>query len=171
MLRPGLVQPGYVPITSAPILLPQARAPETTMPVDFRFLWWMVPVLAAVSGVGLVWGWKSVDDHRVRVAIMRRFGERFVLEFARPLCRNATAPPIRSRLRFGRRTIEILIAPAGGRRYPNLVDHIKNVEYDVERVLCLLKDDAAIAGPLYSEGRWVVIPCRFETDRQQEGAM
>ena len=170
MLRPGLLQSRYVPISSASMATAQPPVGGAPVPIDFRFLWWMVPLVMAVSGVGLAWAWKSVEDRQVRVAVLRGFGERFVHEFARPLCRNATTPPIRSRLRLAHRSIEILIAPAGGRTYPNLADHVKNVEYDVERVLRLLNENAVIAGPLYAEGQWVVIPCRVETDKHQEGA-
>jgi hypothetical protein len=171
MLRSGLLQPRYVPISSTSLPMAQSLVGATAVPVDFRFLWWMVPLAMAASGFGLVWAWKSADERRVRAAVMRGFGERFVHEFARPLCRNATAPPIRSRLRFARRSIEILIAPAGGRTYPNLADHVKNVEYDVERVLRLLNEDAFSAGPLYAEGPWVVIRFRIETDKPQEGVL
>lgn len=169
MLRPGLLQPRLVPITSASLPMAQPPVGATIVQVDSRFLWWMLPLALAVSGAGLAWAWKSVDDRRLRIAVLRGFGVRFIHEFARPLCRNATAPPIRSRLRFARRSVEILIAPAGGRTYPNLADHIKNVEYDVERVLRLLNEDGFIAGPLYAEGPWVVIPCRVVIDKQQEG--
>ena len=171
MLRPGLLQPRYVPMSSASMTTAQPSLGGIGMPTDFRFLWWMVPVVMAASGVGLAWAWRRVDDRRVRDAVLRGFGERFVHEFARPLCRNATEPPIRSRLRFARRSIEILIAPTGTRTYPNLADHVKNLEYDVERVLRLLNMDAVIVGPLYAEGAWVVIPCRVETDKHQEGAL
>jgi len=52
-----------------------------------------------------------------------------------------------------------------GYTYPNLVDHRRNVEYDVDRVLHLLRHEPFIGGAPYAEGRWVVIPCRLETGR------
>ena len=103
---------------------------------------------------------------------MRGFGDRFIAEFERPLFRrSAVDPAVKSRLRFApsRHRLEVLLAPADGRTYPNLVDHRKNVEYDVERVQQILRDEPFVSGPLYAEGSWVVIPFRFETDRQQEG--
>jgi hypothetical protein len=103
---------------------------------------------------------------------MKVFGDRFISEFERPLFRRcADEPSLRSRLRFAprRQTVEVLLAPADGRTYPNLSDHRKNVEYDVERVLRLLRNATFKTGPLYAEGPWVVIPFRLETDRQQEG--
>jgi len=171
MLRPELLQSRDVPISSASIPTAEAPISGAAMPVDYTFLWWIVPLVMAVSGTGAAWVWKRDEDRRVRVDLLRGFGERFIHEFARPLCRNATAAPIRSRLRFTRRAVEILIAPAGGRTYPNLADHLKNVEYDVERVLRLLNEDAVVAGPLYAEGSWVVIPCLVETRKQQEGVL
>lgn len=171
MLRPGLLQTHFVPVASASVAAVQSSAGGAAWPTDFRLLLWMIPVVMAGSGVGAAWAWRRADDRRVRVAILRGFGERFVHEFARPLCRNATQPPIHSRLRLTNRSIEILIAPAGGRTYPNLADHVKNVEYDVDRVLRLLGEDSVITGPLYAEGRWVVIPCRIQPDKQQEGVL
>jgi hypothetical protein len=171
MLRPGLLQTRFLPVASASIPAMQSSVGGAALPTDLKFLWWMIPLVMGASGAGAAWAWKRGDDHRLRVAVLRGFGERFVHEFARPLCRNATRPPIRSRLRLTRRSVEILIAPASGRTYPNLADHVKNVEYDVDRVLRLLGEDAAIAGPLYAEGPWVVIPCRIEPDKQQEGVL
>ncbi len=169
MLRPGLLQPRYVPISSASLPLAQSTIGAIAVPGDFRFLWWLVPLAMTVASVGLAWAWNGIDDRRLRMAAMQGFGERFVHEFARPLCRNATLPPIRSRLRISRRSVEILLAPAGGRTYPNLADHLRNVEYDVARVLRLLNEDAFVAGPLYAEGPWVVVPCQLETNKPQEG--
>lgn len=171
MLRPGLLQARFVPVASPSAAAVQLPAGGAALPMDFRLLWWMVPLVMVASGAGAAWAWRMADDRRVRVAVLRGFGERFIYEFARPLCRNATQPPIRSRLRVTHRSIEILIAPAGGRTYPNLADHVKNVEYDVDRVLRLLGENAVIAGPLHSEGPWVVIPCRIQPDKQQEGVL
>lgn len=105
---------------------------------------------------------------------MRSFGERFVSEFERPLFRYPVAHrgdrrgpghPVRSRLRFAPRRdrLEILLAPHDGRTYPNLSDHRKNLEYDIERVLHLLGDQPFTSGRLHAEGRWVVIPFRLRT--------
>jgi hypothetical protein len=98
---------------------------------------------------------------------MKAFGERFVSEFETPLFRYPVGRrdardghPVRSRLRFSphRRWMEILLAPLDGRTYPNLSDHRKNVEYDIERVLTVIGDQSFKTGRLYNEGRWVVIP-------------
>ena len=78
----------------------------------------------------------------------------------------------KSRLRLApaRRRLDVLLAPADGRTYPNLFDHRRNVEYDVERVVWLLRGEPFINGRPYARGPWVVIPFYFETSRQQEGA-
>lgn len=169
MLRLGSAQPRF-----APLVLPEREAPPAPAPIDVSLLWWIAPPFAI--GSGLLLGWlvagRYLGDRRTLLDVMRGFGARFVCEFERPLFRQCAADvPVRSRVRFapGRHRLEILLAPADGRTYPNLVDHKKNVEYDVERVLRLLNDEPFINGPLHAEGRWVVIPFHFETNRQQEG--
>lgn len=172
MLQRGLPQPQYLPVSTAGVVAPQSAVPQRGPAIRGIVLWWVAPLFVAVSGVGLAWGWKQVDQRRARVDVLRRFGERFISEFERPLRRNATSPPVKSRVRFApsRLRVDILVAPAGGRTYPNLVDHKRNVEYDVERVMRLLRDASFVHGPVYAQGSWVVIPCRFETGKQQEGA-
>jgi hypothetical protein len=110
---------------------------------------------------------RYIDQRRATLGIMKGFGGQFISEFERPLFRRQAAEsPIKSRLRCApaRQRLEVLVAPADGRIYPNLVDHRRNVEYDVERVLRLLKnkpcskDRPFVNGPLRSEGTWVVIP-------------
>ena len=79
-------------------------------------------------------------------------------------------------MRAGAPQVRGLVAPADGRTYPNLVDHRRNVEYDVERVLRLLKhepvsrDRPFVNGPL-SLGGTVGGHTLFASKpyRQQEG--
>ena len=102
-----------------------------------------------------------VEMRRARRRRMMLFGERFIREFERPLVgRAGTNRPIRSQLRCvpHRERLEILLAPHDGRHYPNLSDHRKNLEYDVDRVLQVLGDEPFICGQLYTKGSWVVIP-------------
>ena len=90
---------------------------------------------------------------------VRRAGENFVTVFARPLIDESSGlPPIQTRLRFVRRKqhLEIFIAPGAGHRYPNLADHKKNVEYDVDRVLRVL-GNYALSKPPRAAGKWVVV--------------
>jgi len=111
------------------------------------------------------------DYVRIRTAALQGFGERFVQEFARPLVRMRREPAIEARLRVRphRARVEVLLAPRGGRNYPNLVDHKQNVEYDVERVLRVLKDQRFEHGPLYAQGRWVVVPLHLQVNPKQAG--
>jgi len=162
--------PAYFAAESpAPVALPQTHTSQN-VPIDLSFLLWAAPLVAVVSGLVTARAWKYMGQRRVLLDIMRAFAERFVAEFERPLFRSAASSPVRSRLRFApaRHRLEILLAPADGRTYPNLLDHKRNVEYDVGRVLRLLRDEPFINGPLYAEGPWVVIPCRVATDRGQE---
>jgi hypothetical protein len=169
MLRDRSAQPRF-----APAVLPQTGVTRGQTAIDVRILWWVAPPSAIVSG--LVLGWfvagKYVGERRSRLESMRGFGARFIREFERPLFRRCAAESaVRSRLRCApsRQRLEILLAPADGRSYPNLFDHRRNVEYDVERVLQLLGEAPVIDGALHAEGPWVVVPFRFETSRQQEG--
>lgn len=141
-----------------------------------NILW--VALLWATGSV-LLLGWvetrRYIDRTRSTVEGMKGFGDKFVAEFERPLLRGHVGErPIRSRLRCtpGRQRLDVLVAPANGRTYPNLIDHRRNVEYDVERVMGLLSREPVLLerpflnGPLRSEGPWVVIPISL---RKQEG--
>jgi hypothetical protein len=106
------------------------------------------------------------------VLALQRFGERFVAEFERPLRQpGVAARPLQVRMRLvpRRRRVEILLAPNGGRTYPNLADHRRNVTYDVARVLRLLADPRFTGGDMYAQGRWVVVPCELNNEPEREG--
>jgi len=162
------VDSGYVQPVVLPVPL-QTTIPQRQAAIDIGVLRWAAFLFLSAAGLVLVWVAREyVGERRVRVDIMRGFGHVFISEFERPLIRNsADEAPVRSRLRVApvRRRLEVLLAPAEGRTYPNLFDHRKNVEYDVERVLWILRDEPFINGPPYARGRWVVIPFRLETDR------
>jgi hypothetical protein len=96
--------------------------------------------------------------------IMQRFGGDFVREFGRPWAEYRGAGPLpRARLRIKprRARVEILVAPAPGRTYPNLSDHRSNVEYDMVRIAAALTHDAFAGVEPYTEGEWVVLPFQF----------
>jgi hypothetical protein len=121
-------------------------------------------------------GWRVLDDYLARrktnSIVMRHFAERFISEFERPLVRpRAGERSVRSRIRFSARPrrFDILLAPGTGRRYPNLTDHKKNVEYDVARVLTLLADRSFVCGALYTDEGWVVVPFQFLVGRSLGG--
>jgi hypothetical protein len=73
------------------------------------------------------------------------------------------------RLRPRRSRLEILLAPGNGRRYPNLSDHKKNVEYDVARVVHALADQSFVNGTPYTQAGWVVVPFQFKTLSKTSG--
>ena len=117
-------------------------------------------------------GRQYVNRRQAIISIMQRFGERFICEFERPLIRpGCIERPVESRLRVipRRKRLEILLAPTGSRRYPNLSDHRGNVTYDAERVVRMLNDDRFAGGHLGAHGRWVVIACHFRVHSEQKG--
>jgi hypothetical protein len=119
-------------------------------------------------------GWQYVRRRTVIVGIMQRFGERFVSEFERPLrMPGREERPVESQLRLipRRQRLEILLAPTGRRRYPNLSDHRGNVAYDAERIVLLLKDEQFAGGQLRGHGKWVVIACNFKIRPEQKGRL
>jgi hypothetical protein len=103
---------------------------------------------------------------------MRHFATRFVREFERPLLwSDLTDRPVHSRVRYNalRGRLDILLAPGRGRRYPNLSDHKKNMEYDVARILRTLGDASFVNGALHTQAGWVVVPFRFKARPKQPG--
>jgi hypothetical protein len=149
---------------------PAASDVRTIGRVDLTVAW-----LGAAAVVPW-FGWWILDDYlarrRTASIVMRHFAGRFVREFERPLIQqDAAERPIRVRLRyspFGWR-FDIFLAPGTGRRYPNLADHKKNVEYDVGRVLHVLADESFVNGPLYAHQEWVVVPFQFTVGPKQTG--
>lgn len=138
--------------------------------VDLTMLW-----LCAAMVVPWL-GWRIVDDYlarrKIASVVVRYFAHRFVDEFERPLVRYDVAEsPVRSRLRCGARPrrFDILLAPGEGRRYPNLSDHKKNVEYDVTRVMHVLGDDSFVSGALYTQAEWIVVPFQFTVGPKRSG--
>ena len=104
---------------------------------------------------------KYLEKRRAMLDSMSRFAAVFVREFTQPLPRqHSTDQPVRARLQCApyRARLEILLAPNTGHSYPNLSDHKKNLEYDIERVLRLVPDQTFIRGEAYPRGDWVVIP-------------
>ena len=141
-----------------------------TESIDLTLVW-----LGAAVVVPL-FGWKIMDDYLARrkavVIVMRHYAHRFVREFERPLIQQPSDLPLRARLRLSpaRGRVDILLAPGEGRRYPNLSDHRKNLEYDVVRIVRLLGDNSFVRDPLYTSAEWVVVPFRFKAGQNQTGA-
>ena len=67
---------------------------------------------------------RYLQDRQAVIDVMTQFGDAFVREFERPLIESRDpARALRSRLRFRphQGQVEVLLAPARARRYPNLV--------------------------------------------------
>jgi hypothetical protein len=114
----------------------------------------------------------SIDRRKAASRALQAFGAAFVREFERPLIDERSPHAVlRSELALSRdgRSLEVLLAPTDGRRYPNLADHRTNVEYDVERVLSFLNDRRFTCGPLRTRGSWVAIPLQLTSDVRKEG--
>jgi hypothetical protein len=121
-------------------------------------LWGLLVVLIAFIVHS---GDEYLRERKAMLVAMRRFAAAFVREFETPLIDPGAAErPIRSQVRFAphRARLEVLLAPNGRRRYPNLADHRTNVEYDVTRVLRRLNDQSFLSGPPYVQRGWVVVP-------------
>ena len=134
----------------------------------------MIIVAILASLAALPAAKKHFDARCAMLEKMSGFAADFVREFARPLPRRRGADqPIKARLKCApyRARLDILLAPNAGHSYPNLSDHKKNLEYDIERVLRLVPHQPFVRGEPYALGNWVVIPFRFPAGVTQEGAM
>jgi hypothetical protein len=169
------IRPTHAVATSSPSDPVVAyRPPDPLLPVDSSVLLggtvlWSTLVLSIALAC---WG----DEYfrkRARVRhTMKRFADRFVLEFERPLIQqHLPGRPIQSRARFkpARSRLDVLLAPDGGLRYPNLADHKRNVIYDIARVQEVLQDRAFVSSQPYARGRWVVVPFHIRVDIREAG--
>jgi hypothetical protein len=134
----------------------------------------MMTVAVLASLVALPAVRKHFDRRCAMLDNMSGFAAAFVSEFARPLPRQRGVDhPIKARLKCApyRARLDILLAPNQGHSYPNLSDHKKNLEYDIERVLRIVPHQPFVGGEPYSRGDWVVIPFQVPAGVTQEGAM
>jgi len=173
---PDLVQAPVVLAAAEDINVASDRSPSETSgflrainDLDLTMVW-------LGAAVAVPWfGWRILDDHltrrRTTAIVMRHFADRFGHEFERPLIWYDNERPVRMRVRFSvqRGRMDILLAPGTGRRYPNLSDHKKNVEYDVARVVRTLADKSFVCGSLSTQAGWVVVPFRFKAGPKQSG--
>jgi hypothetical protein len=160
-----------ITIPSYPAKPETARLFDRLAAMGFPYAWMMaVAILAPLLASPVAM--KYLDRRRAMLDRMSRFGAVFVREFAQPLPRqHAADQPIKARLQCApfRARLKILLAPSKGHSYPNLADHRKNLEYDIERVLQLVADEPFVSGEPYSRGDWVVIPFQA-TVMTQKGA-
>ncbi len=164
----GSIRAGWQACLVDPAVERAAAGPHPAGTVE---LWLLI--LLCSAGVA---AWVAVDASLAKLKAtsraLEKFGAAFIREFERPLIDERSARPVlRAELTLSpeRRTLEVLLAPTEGRRYPNLADHRTNVEYDVMRVVNLLNDRRFICGPLHERGSWVAIPFRLTSDLQKEG--
>ena len=157
------IRPGWVACTlgqSAPVHLgvaPTATAGQRPHP----FL--IVPILLLAMSFGLYEFDRRWRLRREAIIDMTQFGQSVIREFERPLVQSRDPrPALKSQLRFKpyRSRLEVLLAPAVGRSYPNLSDHRKNVEYDIERVRHALGDTPFVNDSIRQRGEWVVLSFR-----------
>ena len=138
--------------------------------VDPTHVWLGAAVFVPMVGFLILGGF--VRRRHAATIFMSQFAYLFVREFERPLLPlNEGERALKARLRMSpyRARLEICLAPGNGRRYPNLSDHRKNVEYDVARVLSELGDESFVCGRLHRREGWVVVPFRFRARLKQQG--
>jgi hypothetical protein len=122
----------------------------------------------AASGAAVLCVWQGVEQAAWKRKVFKRemlaFGCAFLNDFERPLRVDGIADrPVHARMRCDprQRRLDILLAPGSGRRYPNLADHRRNVEYDVSRIAHHLRHHPFVPSAPHAEGEWVVIPFYF----------
>lgn len=133
---------------------------------------WYSLVLLLLIPVGAYEITRRWRERQAAIAVMTRFGQSVIREFERPLQHpRDSAPALRSRLRLKphRNRLEVLLAPAAGRTYPNLWDHRKNVEYDIERVRHTLGNELFVSDSMRQRGGWVVLSFRATRNRKEAG--
>jgi hypothetical protein len=166
----------FVPKTEYRVLRPgwQACVVEPPPLQSSAGTWgWLILLCSAAAGVLLAFQW-SVERRKAVSRALEAFGAAFIREFERPLIdARSVKPALRTELSVSPadRSLEVRLAPADGKRYPNLADHRTNVEYDVERVVGVLNDRRFTCGPLSARGSWVAIPFRLQSDLSKEGGV
>ena len=118
---------------------------------------------------------RDESSRRDRVTrTLEGFGQAFVREFERPLgAERSRRAAVLARLSVDPRrgALDVLLAPADERRYPNLADHRANVDNDVHRILATLNDQRFACGPLEARGPWVAVPLRMVQGLHREGVV
>lgn len=166
-----VVQTSVLPAPSGPVAL-DAPPSRPAGPALAAALLWGPAALWSTVVLFLALTFWLVDEHlagrRQTRRAMQQYADRFVEEFERPLVQpHLPHRPIRSKVRLkpGRSRFEVLLAPEGGLRYPNLTDHKANVMYDVVRIQRALTEHAFVSSRPYARGRWVVVPFRFRVEK------
>jgi hypothetical protein len=170
------IRPTHAVAASSPSgpFVPYGAAPGPSVRVDSNVLiggaaLWSTLMLSIALAC---WGDEYFRKRARVLQTMKRFADRFVREFERPLIQqHLPGRPIQSRVRCkpARSRLDVLLAPDGGLRYPNLADHKRNVIYDVARVQEVLQDRAFVSSQPYARGRWVVVPFHINVDIREAG--
>jgi hypothetical protein len=161
--------PANAPRTIEDVFRPSLVSLQASLTDNPARIWLGAAVVLPALGFLIFGG--CVRRRNAAAIFMSQFAYLFVREFERPLLQHAAEPAIRAQLRVSpyRTRLEICLAPGNGRRYPNLSDHRKNVEYDVDRVLSALADESFVCGRLRMREGWVVVPFRFSARLKQRG--
>jgi hypothetical protein len=141
--------------------------PASTGRASVPIGWWWLPLLAMTPVMAWVVFQTVVDRSDTVARTLETFAADFIREFERPLIDERThQSALHSEISVSprMRSMEVRLAPAGGRRYPNLEDHRSNVEYDIHRVLTLLDDRRFSCGPTRSHGPWIAFPFRLRKE-------
>lgn len=157
------IRQGWVACTLGQGAPPQLGAAATSTAVRRPHPFLMVPILLLAMSFGLYEFDRRWRRRRAAIIDMTQFGQLVIREFERPLVQSRDPrPALKSQLRFTpyRSRLEVLLAPAMGRSYPNLSDHRKNVEYDMERVRHALGDTPFVSDSMQQRGEWVVLAFR-----------
>ena len=169
-----LIRPGWLACVAVPPSEGQFTKADSEPAIDFVFVFWWAGFCLFITLIA----WLAIERHIQKTQTMRDrmrlFGEMFIREFEQPLVSYGSSErPIRSRVRCmpHRRRLDILIAPDWGHHYPNLSDHKKNVEYDVDRIVQRLCQEPFVTGRLHTQGPWVVIPFEFKPITRTEGVL
>jgi hypothetical protein len=169
-IRP--ITPVATSLPSGPVLAYRPADPgpgvQPSVLIRVTVLWSTLVLSIALA----CWGDEYFRKRALVLDTMKRFADRFVREFERPLIQqHLPGRPIQARVRFkpARSRLDVLLAPDGGLRYPNLTDHKRNVIYDVARVQEVLQDRAFVSSRPYARGRWVVVPFRIRVDIREAG--
>jgi hypothetical protein len=162
--------PANLPAAPNPPVAPTLATGLAWLPAIEEVVWAPAAIFSAVVLLLAFTYWLHDEYFTGRqdtLRAMKEYADRFVEEFERPLIQpHLPHRPIQSRVRFkpGRARFDVLLAPEGGLRYPNLADHKKNVMYDVVRIQQALSPHAFVSSRPYARGRWVVVPFRFRVE-------
>lgn len=160
-------------VSGRPAQLGIARSPAKGVGVHPDPLWYLI-VLVLLGSCAVYKFARGWEGRQATVGAMTQFGESVIREFERPLTQSRDPLPVlRSRLRVKpyRKSLDVFLAPAPGRSYPNLRDHRKNVEYDIERVRQVLDDQTFVSDSMRQSGEWVVLSFRAKRHQKQAGVM